>query len=68
MHESRNVHGNGWKAHQEVEPETCATAGLTREHPDGPTGVQLFEGEDAGLWVLRRGAHGSGDGLIRLSL
>ena len=70
MHKSRSEYRDGYKAHLAVEPETglITAAALTpASTPDGPTGVQLLEGEEPGLQVLADGAYGSGDTLAALA-
>ena len=69
MHKSRTEYRDGYKAHVAVEPETglITAAALTpASTPDGPTGVELLEGEAPGLQVLADGAYGSGDTLAAL--
>jgi len=69
MHKSRSEYRDGYKAHLAVEPETglITAAALTPANtPDGPTGVELLEGEAPGLQVLADGAYGSGDTLAAL--
>ena len=63
MHKSRSNYRDGYKAHLAVEPETGIITGvdLTPANTgDGPVGVALLEGEDAGLEVLGDSAYGSG--------
>jgi IS5 family transposase len=70
MHKSRSEYRDGYKAHLCVEPETglITAAALTpASTPDGPTGVELLEGEAPGLQVLADGAYGSGDTLAALT-
>jgi IS5 family transposase len=70
MHKSRSEYRDGYKAHLAVEPETglITAAALTpASTPDGPTGVELLEGEAPGLQVLADGAYGSGDTLAALT-
>src|SRR5664280_2291529 len=70
MHKSRSEYRDGYKAHLCVEPETglITAATLTpASTPDGPTGVELLEGEEPGLQVLADGAYGSGDTLAALA-
>lgn len=63
-HKTRHSYRDGFKVHLAVEPETglvtaCAlTAG---DAPDGPTGLALLAGEEAGLEVLADSAYGSGE-------
>ena len=63
-HKTDHAYRDGFKAHLAVEPETglvtaCAlTAGNA---PDGPTGLALLAGEEAGLEVLADSAYGSGE-------
>ena len=64
MHKSRSVYRDGYKAHIAVEPETgliTATALTPANAGDGPTGVELLEGEEPGLQVLADSAYGSGE-------
>src|ERR1035437_6636350 len=70
MHKSRSEYRDGYKAHLAVEPETghiTAAALPPATPPDGPTGVELLEGEEPGLQVLADGAYGSGDTLAALA-
>jgi IS5 family transposase len=63
MHKSRSSYRDGYKAHLAVEPTTGIITGcdLTPANvSDGPVGVQLLEGEPAGLEVLGDSAYGSG--------
>jgi IS5 family transposase len=63
MHKSRSSYRDGYKAHLAVEPDTGIITGcdLTPANAgDGPAGVNLLEGEDAGLDVLADSAYGSG--------
>jgi IS5 family transposase len=63
MHKSRSSYRDGYKAHLAVEPETGIITGcdLTPANVgDGPVGVQLLEGEPAGLEVLGDSGYGSG--------
>ncbi len=63
MHKSRSQYRDGYKAHIAVEPETgiITACDLTPANtPDGPAGVDLLEGEEAGLTVLADSAYGSG--------
>ena len=63
MHKSRSEYRDGYKAHLAVEPETglITAAALTPANTaDGPTGVGLLAGEEAGLEVLADSAYGSG--------
>ena len=69
MHKSRSEYRDGFKAHLCVEPETglITAAALTPANaPDGPTGVELLQGEAPGLQVLADSAYGSGDTLAAL--
>ena len=69
MHKSRSEYRDGYKAHLAVVPETgpITAAALTpASMPNGPTGVELLEGEEPGLQVLADGAYGSGDTLAAL--
>jgi IS5 family transposase len=64
MHKSVSSYRDGYKAHVAVEPETgliTATALTPANAGDGPTGVELLEGEQPGLQVLADSAYGSGD-------
>jgi IS5 family transposase len=64
MHKSRSSYRDGYKAHIAVEPETGIVTASTltpANRADGPTGVQLLEGEDPGLQVLADSAYGSGE-------
>jgi IS5 family transposase len=64
MHKSRSDYRDGYKAHVAVEPETglVTAAALTPANAaDGPTGIELLEGEQPGLLVLADSAYGSGD-------
>jgi IS5 family transposase len=70
MHKSRSEYRDGYKAHLAVEPETglITAAALTpASTPDGPTGVELLEGEAPGLQVLADGAYGSGETIAALT-
>jgi len=63
MHKSVSTYRDGFKAHVAVEPETgliTATALTPANVGDGPTGVELLEGEEPGLVVLADSAYGSG--------
>ncbi|MEN8176688.1 MAG: IS1182 family transposase [Pseudomonadota bacterium] len=63
MHKSRSSYRDGYKAHLAVEPDTgiITACDLTPANVgDGPVGVQLLEGEPAGLEVLGDSAYGSG--------
>ena len=62
-HKSRSSYRDGYKAHVAVEPDTGLITGcdLTPANAgDGPAGVGLLEGDDAGLDVLADSAYGSG--------
>ncbi len=64
MHKSRSTYRDGYKAHVAVEPDTgiITAVDLTAANaPDGPTGVGLLAGEEAGLEVLADSAYGSGE-------
>jgi IS5 family transposase len=64
MHKSRSVYRDGYKAHVAVEPETgiiTATVLTPANAGDGPTGIQLLDGEEPGLQVLADSAYGSGE-------
>lgn len=64
MHKSRSSYRDGYKAHIAVEPETgiVTACSLTPANAaDGPTGVGLLAGEEAGLQVLADSAYGSGE-------
>jgi IS5 family transposase len=64
MHKSRSEYRDGYKAHLAVEPDTglVTAAVLTPANVgDGPTGVELLEGEAPGLEVLADSAYGSGE-------
>ena len=64
MHKSRSEYRDGYKAHLAVEPETgiITRCALTPANAaDGPTGVELLEGEEPGLQVLADSAYGSGE-------
>ncbi len=70
MRKSRAHYRDGFKAHLAVEPETglITAAALTpASTPDGPTGVELLEGEESGLQVLADAAYGSGETLAALA-
>lgn len=63
MHKSRSSYRDGYKAHIAIEPETgiITAYDLTPANiGDGPVGVALLEGEEAGLQVLGDSAYGSG--------
>lgn len=63
MHKSRSVYRDGYKANIAVEPETgiITASSLTAANAaDGPAGVELLAGEQAGLTVLADSAYGSG--------
>lgn len=63
MHKSVSTYRDGYKAHVAVEPETgliTATALTPANAGDGPTGVELLNGEEPGLQVLADSAYGSG--------
>jgi IS5 family transposase len=69
MHKSRSDYRDGYKAHVAVEPETgiITAVSLTAANaPDGPEGVKLLEGEQAGLTVLADSAYGSGETRAKL--
>jgi IS5 family transposase len=69
MHKSRSEYRDGYKAHLAIEPQTglVTAAALTpATAPDGPTGVELLDGEEPGLVVLGDGAYGSGETLAAL--
>jgi IS5 family transposase len=64
MHKSRSSYRDGYKAHIAVEPETgiiTASTLTAADAPDGPVGVDLLDGEEAGLQVLADSAYGSGE-------
>jgi IS5 family transposase len=64
MHKSVSSYRDGYKAHVAVEPETgliTACALTPANAGDGPTGVELLEGEQPGLQVLADSAYGSGE-------
>jgi IS5 family transposase len=64
MHKSRSSYRDGYKAHIAVEPETgiiTASTLTAADAPDGPVGVDLVAGEEAGLQVLADSAYGSGE-------
>jgi IS5 family transposase len=64
MHKSVSTYRDGYKAHVAVEPDTgliCATALTPANAGDGPTGIQLLDGEEPGLQVLADSAYGSGE-------
>ena len=63
MHKSVSSYRDGYKAHLAVEPETgliTATALTPANAADGPTGVELLDGEPEGLEVLADSAYGGG--------
>lgn len=63
MHKSVSSYRDGYKAHIAVEPETGIVTASTltpANTPDGPIGVGLLDGEDAGLEVFADSAYGSG--------
>jgi IS5 family transposase len=63
MHKSVSTYRDGYKAHIAVEPDTgliTATALTPANTGDGPTGMGLLAGEQAGLQVLADSAYGSG--------
>ena len=71
MHKSRSSYRDGYKAHVAVEPETglfTAVALTPANTPDGPSGVELLEGEGPGLQVLADGAYSSGETLAALEV
>ncbi|GAC1530738.1 MAG: hypothetical protein NVS3B12_05690 [Acidimicrobiales bacterium] len=62
-HKTESKRIDGFKAHIAIEPETglITDSALTPANtPDGPTGVSLLAGEEAGLVVLADSAYGSG--------
>lgn len=64
MHKSTSQYRDGYKAHVAVEPETGIVTGsaLTPANTaDGPTGVELLEGDEPGLQILADSAYGSGE-------
>ena len=64
MHKSVSSYRDGYKAHVAVEPETgliTACALTPANAGDGPTGVELLDGEQPGLQVLADSAYGSGE-------
>lgn len=64
MHKSTSQYRDGYKAHVAVEPETgiITASELTPANvADGPTGLELLEGEEPGLQVLADTAYGSGE-------
>lgn len=63
MHKSNADYRDGYKAHIAVEPDTgivTACALTPANAPDGSTGVDLLDGEPAGLVVLGDSAYGTG--------
>jgi IS5 family transposase len=63
MHKSVSAYRDGYKAHVAVEPETglITAAALTPANAgDGPTGVELLDGEEPGVVVLADAAYGGG--------
>jgi IS5 family transposase len=63
MHKSVSHYRDGFKAHIAIEPETgiiTASALTAANVGDGPIGVALLDGEEAGLQVLADSAYGSG--------
>ncbi|MEZ5374135.1 MAG: IS1182 family transposase [Microthrixaceae bacterium] len=70
MHKSRSSYRDGYKAHVAVEPDTglITACDLTPANEgDGPTGIELLDGEPEGLDVLADSAYGSGDSLAALT-
>jgi IS5 family transposase len=64
MHKSVSTYRDGYKAHVAVEPETglITACVLTPANAgDGPTGVELLDGETPGLQILADSAYGSGE-------
>jgi IS5 family transposase len=64
MHKSRSDYRDGYKAHVAVEPDTGIVTGaaLTPANAaDGPTGVDLLEGENRGCEVYADSAYGGGE-------
>jgi hypothetical protein len=64
MHKSRSEYRDGYKAHVAVEPETgiiTGTALTAANAGDGPTGVELLDGEAPGCEVYADSAYGGGD-------
>ena len=69
MHKSTSQYRDGYKAHVAVEPETgiVTASQLTPANAgDGPTGLELLEGEEPGLQVLADSAYGSGETRARI--
>jgi IS5 family transposase len=69
MHKSVSEYRDGFKAHVAVEPEVgvfTAFALTPANTADGPTGVGLLDGEQAGLQVLADSAYGSGEVRVEL--
>lgn len=69
MHKSTSEYRDGYKAHVAVEPETgiITASELTPANVgDGPTGLELLEGEEPGLQVLADSAYGSGETRARI--
>jgi transposase len=62
-HKSTAVRTDGFKTHLASEPDTgiiTAVRVTPANHPDGPVGVELMEGEQDGLCVLADSAYGAG--------
>lgn len=69
VHKNRSSYRDGYKAHIVIEPATgliCAQRLTAGNAPDGPTGVELMDGEPKGRQVLADSAYGSGETRARL--
>ena len=70
VHKNRTSYTDGFKAHVSVEPDSglVVAAALTAGNaPDGPTGVDLLEGEQQPVEVLADSAYGSAETRIAIA-
>jgi len=69
MHKSRSEYRDGYKAHVAVEPDTGIITGTTltpANAADGPTGVELLDGETDRCEIYADSAYGGGETRVEI--